>query len=79
MSLSKLPIELWRDVFEIALGDDPILKPALIDPLQICSWFETIFGDFRLRRPHESLQLKQKQNYAIKKVCVVFPIILSST
>ncbi|THH11506.1 hypothetical protein EW145_g635 [Phellinidium pouzarii] len=76
MPVSPLPPELWREILDIATQDDPLLEPALLGPLAKSSWYEMVFGDWWLRRPHEALQIRQRQSYALKKAftqtCTLF-------
>lgn len=68
MPVPALPSEIWRDILEIAVGDDPLLETTPISPLAECTWYEMVFGDWWLRRPREALQMRQRQSYALKKV-----------
>ncbi|KAH8118392.1 hypothetical protein DFH11DRAFT_1839035 [Phellopilus nigrolimitatus] len=67
MPVAALPPELWIKILDVAVQDDPILEPMLIGPFAESSWYEMVFGDWWLRQPHEALQLRQRQTYAMKK------------
>ena len=68
LHLPELPPEIWRQILDIAVADDPILVPSLISPLAESSWYEMIFGEFWLRKPNEITYLAQRRSYATKKV-----------
>ncbi|KAI5123416.1 hypothetical protein M0805_006121 [Coniferiporia weirii] len=76
MPVAALPPELWREILDIAVRDDPLLEPSLIGPLAESCWYEMVFGDWWLRRPQETLQMRQRQGYALKKAftqtCTLF-------
>ena len=68
MPVPALPPELWRDILDIAVQDDPILEFSLISPLVQSEWYEMVFGEWWLRKPHEARRIRQRQSYALKKV-----------
>lgn len=70
--LSDLPHELWREIFDIAIGPDPIERVSLIGCMEESSWTDMIIGGWTLMEPRESLLLKQRRGYALKKVRYMF-------
>ena len=79
MPSSFLPPEIWRAILDYAvpLDDEPLLEPLLIGPLAESSWYEMVFGEFWLRRPLEAIRVRQRENYAFKKVRSAFIAFIS--
>ena len=73
MSAQSLPPEIWRQILDITFADDPILEPSLVNPLAESCWYEMLFGEFWLRKPHDITLFAQRKSYATKKV---FPCLI---
>lgn len=65
---SDLPHELLREIFDIAIGPDAIERVSLIGCMEESSWSDMLIGGWMLVEPRESLLLKQRRSYALKKV-----------
>lgn len=68
MPVPALPPELWRDILDYAVQDDPVLDTSLASPLAQSEWYEMVFGEWWLRKPTEARRWRQRQSYALKKV-----------
>ena len=64
----SLPSELWREIFELAIGDEDLLYPDLVSSRVERDWFEGAYGVWMLREPRQALQSTLRQTFVTKKV-----------
>ncbi|KAJ8494593.1 hypothetical protein ONZ51_g2205 [Trametes cubensis] len=71
---SKLPDELWLEIFDLAVEDADLFDHTLPNSFSEASWFKTLYGDWSLRTAHEAVNNAQRRSYATKKVgvCTLF-------
>jgi len=61
-----LPDEILRDVFELAVGNDPISSLEPWCCMAESMWKDMIY-DWHLLEPYQQVQFQQRENYVLKK------------
>lgn len=65
-----LPAELWNSIFNLASDEGAIFDHSLPTVMAESIWFLSLFKEWQLRTPQESLNLIQRRSYSTKKVFI---------
>ena len=69
-AISRIPQELWREIFDYAVNhDEELLEPIILSSSMLNStWYKIAIGGWWLRTVDRSMHVKMRSNYVTKKV-----------
>ncbi|KIJ63862.1 hypothetical protein HYDPIDRAFT_168287 [Hydnomerulius pinastri MD-312] len=63
----RLPPELWSHIFDLAADEDTIFYPGLQTSMAQSTWSKSVWGDWTVRTPQDTINIIQRRSYATKK------------